>query len=146
MDLSEGRRHSLRRQLRHHLARANTAGQLTCADGVVFAVEEVAGQTLLETDRISPGATRPSNYLRVYDAQTGQSLGMLGGAVGADRNHPAPNPLAGFYVLGAPLVMGDRIYLMAENSQGIFLLQLNLRQLNQRTPPYSLRPVHSQRW
>ena len=131
-------------QLRHHLARANTAGQLTCADGVVFAVEEVAAQTLLETDRISPGATRPSNYLRVYDAQTGQSLGMLGGAVGADRNHPAPNPLAGFYVLGAPLVMGDRIYLMAENSQGIFLLQLNLRQLNQRTPPYSLRPVHSQ--
>ena len=130
-------------QLRHHLVRANTAGQLTCANGVVFAVEEVAALTMFDTDRqiSSPG---PVNYLRAYDAQTGQCLGMAGGAVGSNESHPAPNPLAGFYVLGAPLVMGDRIYLMAENSQGIFLLQLNLSQLNQRTPPFSLRPVHSQ--
>lgn len=128
-----------------HLVRANSSGQLTCAGPLVFSVEEVSAETMSTSwDRQTPASGVPVNYLRAHNLKTGQFVGMLGGHVGLSPEDVAANPLKGYFVLGAPLVIGDRIYLMAENDQGIFLLQLSFRQLDQRYPPYSLRPVHSQ--
>ncbi|APZ94314.1 PQQ-binding-like beta-propeller repeat protein [Fuerstiella marisgermanici] len=131
--------------LLNHLVRANCAGQLTCDGSTVYAVEEVTSETMrLDWENHLPGSQPTTNYLRAYDLKTGMAIGLLGGSVGLSSKDEAPNPLKGFYVLGAPLVMGDRIYMMAENDQGIFLLQLQPGQLDQTTRPFSLRPVHSQ--
>ena len=131
--------------LMNHLVRANCAGQLTCHGRVVFAVEEVTAETMrIDVDQKIAGTQRAVNYLRAYDLHTGQALGFLGGSVGLSSDDAAPNPLMGYYVLGAPLVLGERIYVMAEKDQGIFLLQLESRQLDQITRPFSLRPVHTQ--
>lgn len=135
----------LNHTLLHHLVRANCSGQLTCAGQIVFAVEEATAETMnTDWDQQSPNSGPPVNYLRAHDLKTGQSLGFLGGPVGLSAKDLAPNPLKGFYILGAPLVMGERIYVMAERDQGIFLLQLDAGQLDQTEPPFSLRPVHSQ--
>ncbi|MEQ9411147.1 MAG: PQQ-binding-like beta-propeller repeat protein [Fuerstiella sp.] len=129
----------------HHLVRDNGSGQLTCSGNIVFAVEEATPETMrIDWDSQTPSARRAVNYLRAHDLESGQTLGYLGGTVGLSSSDAAPNPLKGFYVLGAPLVIGERIYLMAENDQGIFLLQLQVTQLDQVTPPFSLRPVTSQ--
>lgn len=145
LDAQETVQALLRPALLNHLIRANGAGQLTCDGRVVFAVEEVTAETMqLDWDNQLPLAQRPVNYLRAYALQGGQALGFLGGSVGLSADDLAPNPLRGFFVLGAPLLLGERIYVMAENDQGIFLLQLQAGQLDQVRPPLSMRPIHSQ--
>ena len=135
----------LRESFLNHLVRANTGGQLTRAGNVVLAVEEVTSETMeTKWDTDVPRATRAVNYLRAYDVRSGQTVGVLGGTVGLAATDAAPNPLRGYYVLGAPLVIGERIYVMAENDQGIFLLQLLTSQFDQTRAPFSQQPVHSQ--
>lgn len=135
----------LQDSLLRHLVRANTAGQLTRAGNSIFAVEEVTSATInTNWNGKQESASRRVNYLRAYDLRSGQWQGMLGGTVGLSDGDAAPNPLKGFYILGAPVVIGERIYVMAENDTGIFLLQLESNQLDQTSPPYTLKPVHSQ--
>ncbi|GAB5439907.1 MAG: hypothetical protein Fues2KO_02560 [Fuerstiella sp.] len=135
----------LRSSLFSHLVRTDTGGQLTRAGDLLFAVEEVTSETMTtDWDTEMPASQRAVNYLRAYDLRSGQTVGVLGGTVGLARADRAANPLRGFFVLGTPLVIGERIYLMAENDQGIFLLQLLRRQFDQRRGPISQQPVHSQ--
>ncbi|MEZ6125633.1 MAG: PQQ-binding-like beta-propeller repeat protein [Planctomycetaceae bacterium] len=137
----------LRPQLLNHWLRANTGGQLTCDGQTIFAVEEVTAETMsLATDRqlLANRSETPVNYLRAYDVKGGGLRGIAGGGVGLSGGGQA-NPLAGMYFLGAPMVMGDRIYVIAESDQGIFLLQLKTTPLFQDPDQeLDLRPVASQ--
>lgn len=132
-------------KLLFHWNQTNTGGQLTTDGRTVFAVEEVMSETLrgdaasqLETSRM------PSNYLRAYDVQTGVLRGQAGGVVGINGEAGAVNPLAGMYFLGAPLVLGDRIYVIAEAEPGIYLLQLKATPLFGPADEFQLQPVRSQ--
>ncbi|MEZ6059358.1 MAG: PQQ-binding-like beta-propeller repeat protein [Planctomycetaceae bacterium] len=137
-------------QLFNHWARANAGGQLTTDGTFVFAVEEVTAATLqIDPDnRSSAGQTHPVNYLRAYELATGRLRGQAGGSLNGGDGGPV-NPLAGMYFLGAPLVMGERIYVLSENDQGIYLLQLQAKPRPGQVagqPPgeLDLRPVQSQ--
>ena len=137
-------------QLFNHWQRANVGGQLTTDGRLVFAVEEVTSATLqIDPDsRPAPRNTQSVNYLRAYEVETGRLRGQAGGTLNGASGWPV-NPLAGMYFLGAPLVMGDRIYILSESDQGIFLLQLRAKLRSgtgQGTPSgeLDLRPVHSQ--
>lgn len=135
-----------REQLINHWIRSNSGGQLTCDGRTVFVVEESTEETM----RVSmfdapPPQPKATNYLRAYDLETGMTRGQAGGPIGESMTGGPVNPLTGMYFLGAPLVMGDRIYVVAESDQGIFLLQLRA------TPLYAgeqaeadMRPVWSQ--
>jgi outer membrane protein assembly factor BamB len=129
-----------------HWFRANVGGQLTTDGTMVFAVEDASAETMqvdLDDHPIPPAS--PFNWLRAYDLTRDGSLGGLaGGAIGAGNGSGKVAPLAGMYFLGAPLVMGDRIYVMSENDQGIFLLQL--KATDERGPggEFDMRPVRSQ--
>lgn len=133
-------------QLVHHWLRANAGGQLTCDGRTVFAVEDSTQETMdLNLVSRQPKQLKATNYLRAYDLASGLTRGQAGGPIGATVTSGRVNPLAGMYFLGAPLVMGDRIYVIAESDQGIFLLQLRA------TPLYpgehaeaDMRPVRSQ--
>ena len=120
--------HQLEDELVNHLARANCGGQLTCDGRYLFAVEDATSETMsVRLDEQLPAGPIPVNYLRVYDVRTGSFRGQAGGNSGSSAAGGRAHPMAGMYFLGAPLVMGDRIYVMAENDQGIFLLQLQAR-------------------
>lgn len=132
----------------------NTAGQLTTDGRTVFAVEEVLSETQRYDETVQIAATQaPSNYLRAYDVETGRLRAQAGGNVGSGRNAgnglngsttAAVNPLAGMYFLGAPLVLGDRIYVIAEAEPGIYLLQLKATPLFGPADEFQLQPVFSQ--
>ncbi len=134
-----------RGQLMNHWLRSNSGGQLTCDRRTVFAVEESTEETMRVSMSDAPPQPKATNYLRAYDLETGITRGQAGGPIGASMTGGPVNPLTGMYFLGAPLVMGDRIYVVAESDQGIFLLQLRA------TPLYAgdqaeadMRPVWSQ--
>lgn len=135
-----------RGQLINHWLRSNSGGQLTCDGRTVFAVEESTEETMrVSTAGAPPPQLKATNYLRAYDLETGMTRGQAGGPIGESLTGGPVNPLTGMYFLGAPLVMGDRIYTVAESDQGIFLLQLRA------TPLYAgelaeadMRPVWSQ--
>ncbi len=124
--------------------RDNASGQLTSNGRLVFAVEPATAEPLsLDHDARGMPSQRPVNYLRAYDVATGELKGQAGGPVGLSSGSPV-NPLAGMYFLGAPLVMGERIYVIAENDQGIFLLQLKAASLFENEGQIDMRPVRSQ--
>jgi outer membrane protein assembly factor BamB len=134
-------------QLFNYWVRANVGGQLTTNGEFVFSIEDVSSATwTIDLDDRPPGIDRShANYLRVYELATGRLRGQAGAAEeGVGRGLGAP--LSGMYFLGAPLVMGERIYVLAENSQGIYLLQLKASLLRGRPADaeLDLRPVHSQ--
>ena len=135
-----------RDELINHWLRSNSGGQLTCDGRTVFVVEESTEETM-QVARESRPQPQPkaTNYLRAYDLETGMTRGQAGGPIGTSITGGLVNPLTGMYFLGAPLVMGDRIYAVAESDQGIFLLQLRA------TPLYAgelseadMQPVWSQ--
>lgn len=134
-----------RSRLDSHWVQTNTGGQLTTDGRTVFAVEDVMSETLrndaarqLEVSRV------PANYLRAYDVETGLLRAQAGGVVGINDESGAVNPLAGMYFLGAPLVLGDRIYVIAEAEPGIYLLQLKATPLFGPADEFQLQPVSSQ--
>ncbi|MCP4783749.1 MAG: PQQ-binding-like beta-propeller repeat protein [Fuerstiella sp.] len=134
----------LRQPLFQHWFRANVGGQLTTDGSSVFAVEEATAETMfVDLDSYPLSAASPVNYLRVYDL-FGRLRGRAGGSIGQSNGDGTVNPLAGMYFLGAPLVMGDRIYVMSESDQGIFLLQLKATEPRGAGGEFELRTVRSQ--
>ncbi|MEO2026705.1 MAG: PQQ-binding-like beta-propeller repeat protein [Fuerstiella sp.] len=135
---------TLRPPLFQHWFRANVGGQLTTDGSSVFAVEEATAETMqVDLDSYPVPASSPVNYLRAYDL-FGRLRGQAGGSIGVLPAGGTVNPLAGMYFLGAPLVMGDRIYVMSESDQGIFLLQLKATEARGPGGEFELRPVRSQ--
>jgi outer membrane protein assembly factor BamB len=136
----------LTQPLFQHWFRANVGGQLTTDGTLVFAVEDATAETMqvdLDSHPIPPAS--PFNWLRAYDLKRDGSLaGLAGGAIGAGTGSGKVAPLAGMYFLGAPLLMGDRIYVMSENDQGIFLLQLKATEARGPDGEFDMRPVRSQ--
>ncbi|MCA9084064.1 MAG: PQQ-binding-like beta-propeller repeat protein [Planctomycetaceae bacterium] len=127
------------------LLTSNFGGQLTTDGEYVFAVEETSQETMqLDLDRYPASDLRPNNYLRAYEARTGRLRGQAGGSVGSSGGGGQVNPLTGMYFLGSPLVMGDRIYVMAESDQGIFLLQLKATSRRSFNGEVDMMPVRSQ--
>ena len=124
--------------------RDNVSGQLTSNGRLVFAVEPATTPSLSpDRDVRRFPFQKPANYLRAYDVETGQLKGQAGGSIGISSGGPV-NPLAGMFFLGAPLVMGERIYVIAENDQGIFLLQLRATPLFDAEGQVDMRSVRSQ--
>ncbi|MFM7058444.1 MAG: PQQ-binding-like beta-propeller repeat protein, partial [Planctomycetota bacterium] len=116
-------------QLHLQQIRGITAAQMAISGSTLFVVEETAAGGS-ELDGI-PGMIRgmptlPSNFIRAYDAATGLFLWEIGGQVqNAVPGQPgSSNLLAGYYFLGAPLVLGSRIYVLAENGEGVYLIRI----------------------
>ena len=114
---------SLAANLLFQKLRTNTAEQLSSNGQTVFAVEDSAWVTWSsDFDQTGSGSARlPANYLRAYDAETGICRWEAGGQRSSQTQ---ANTLSGFYFLGAPLILGSRVYVLAESREGIFLLQL----------------------
>ncbi|MFO0976564.1 MAG: PQQ-binding-like beta-propeller repeat protein [Planctomycetaceae bacterium] len=114
------------------LLRTNTAFQMSISGGTLYSVEESSGASWTDSMRLGLGngaeGMPATNYIRAYDAKTGLFLWEAGGqtqnANPAFRGSGQPNLLAGHYFLGAPLVLGRRIYVLAESGEGIFLIRL----------------------
>lgn len=122
--------------------RAPLAGQLTTDGQYVFAVENSAEERNLPMGRF---VARPmANFLRAYDVQTGLLKGQAGGVIGASGEGGRVSPLAGMYFLGSPLVLGEQIFTLAENLQGIFLLKIRLVPLFDDERRIDIRPVGAQ--
>ncbi|MEY2726198.1 MAG: hypothetical protein RLZZ458_2065 [Planctomycetota bacterium] len=103
--------------------------QMTISGSTLFVVEETAasGNDWLEMPGMIRGMpTVPTNYIRAYDLDTG----LFRWEIGGQAQNPIPgepqraNLLAGYYFLGAPLVLGNRIYVLAENGTGIYLVRI----------------------
>lgn len=126
-----------------HWTRAAVAGQLTTDGRRLFAVEDSSDATARSFGRFS--ATSPMvNFLRVYDVDSGLLKGQAGGLIGASGQGGRANTLAGMYFLGAPLLLGDQAFAIAENPQGIFLLRLQLVPLFDDERQLDIRPVSTQ--
>ncbi len=112
------------------MIRTNTSAQMSISNRTLFTVEESSGATwnvMLGTMRNAAGNNRiATNFIRAYDAETGLFRWEIGGQVqNADPTQErSANLLAGYYFLGAPLVLGNRIYVLAENGEGIFLIRI----------------------
>jgi outer membrane protein assembly factor BamB len=107
--------------------RNHVRGQLACDGEFLFCVEETTqglssqlpGETLALQDRLH-------NVLRVYDVNTGRLRGQAGGLdVPGESGQTAL--LTSTCFLGTPLLLHGRILILAEDSQGIHLLELRLR-------------------
>ena len=136
----------LSQPLFQHWFRANVGGQLTTDGSLVFSVEESTAETMqVDLDDHPVPSASPVNWLRAYDlSRDGSLAGRAGGPIGLGTGDGAVNPLAGMYFLGAPLVMGDRIYVMSERDQGIFLLQLRATKSRGPGGELDMLPVRSQ--
>lgn len=114
----------LQQYLRERLYRDSLQGSLACNDQLVFAIEsnlEVVVPAPRNVIRGTPEVPDPVNRLVAYDLQTGQLQWELGGPRG---DHELP--LAGHFFLGAPLVLGDTLYCLAESDSEQRLLQLQI--------------------
>lgn len=115
--------------LRNQLVRTNTSAQFSASDTTLYVVEDASGATDDEPYRLmfrtTAISTPVNNFIRAYDLQTGLFKWEVGGQT-QSSTQPAGkgNLLAGFYFLGAPLILGNRTYVLAENSEGLFLLQI----------------------
>ena len=116
---------------RAHLqsVRISTGMQMTIGGSTLFVVEETpaSGNDWLDMPGMIRGMpTVTTNYIRAYDLETG----LFRWEIGGQAQNPIPgepqraNLLAGYYFLGAPLVLGNRIYVLAENGTGIYLVQI----------------------
>lgn len=106
-----------------------TAAQMAISGSTLFVVEETAAGVgeLDEMPAMIRGMpTLPTNFIRAYDAETGLFLWEIGGQVrdAVPGQAGSSNLLAGYYFLGAPLVLGSRIYVLAENGEGIYLIRI----------------------
>ena len=112
------------------LIRTVTCGQMAISGQTLYTIEEntSAANNLGAFRRLTDSGIPqlPSNYLRAYDALTGVFLWQAGGQTqdANPLNRGQANLLAGYYFLGAPLVLGNRIYVLAENSDGIHLIRI----------------------
>jgi len=136
----------------NQLIRTNTSAQMSISNRTLFTVEESSGVTW-NTARMGlmngTGMERlPTNFIRAYDAESGLFRWEIGGQTqNADpTENRTSNLLAGYYFLGAPLVLGNRIYVLTENGEGIFLVRIGepvegLRESNPRISASQLLTV-----
>ena len=115
--------------LRNQLVRTNTTAQLSASATTLFVCEDAAGATADDTYqmmfRTAPRTIPVNNFIRAYDLKTGLFKWEVGGQTQSVAQPKGKgNLLAGFYFLGAPLIVGNRTYVLAESSEGIFLLQI----------------------
>lgn len=118
-----------RAQLLYQMIRTNTASQMAINGKTLFVVDECSSATwnddMGSVIGLNGSLSIPSNYIRAYDAESGLFKWEAGGQT---QNIALPagqgNLLAGFYFLGAPLVLGQRTYVLAESGEGIFLIQI----------------------
>lgn len=114
--------------------RNHVRGQMTTDGRLLFCVEETTqGLSARFAGTAASLRDRHQNVLRVYDVATGRLRGQAGGSVGAS------DPLATMYFLGAPLLLDDRVLILAEDPQGIHLLDLRFRPRSPE-PGAELRP------
>ncbi|MCR9202197.1 MAG: PQQ-binding-like beta-propeller repeat protein [Planctomycetaceae bacterium] len=133
---------NLQRTLFEQWTRAPLSGQLATDGQYVFAVENSAEPRDLPMGRF---VARPmANFLRAYDVQTGLLKGQAGGMIGASREGGRVSSLSGMYFLGSPLVLGEQVFVLAENLQGIFLLKIRLVPLFDDERQIDIRPVGGQ--
>ncbi|HQZ65205.1 MAG TPA: PQQ-binding-like beta-propeller repeat protein [Planctomycetaceae bacterium] len=134
--------------LRHQWVRTNTAAQLSATHSTLFVCDECSGATSNNAYAFMfPNERRPlpaSNFIRAYDLKTGLFKWEVGGQTQTNTQPKGQgNLLSGFYFLGAPLVLGNRIYVLAESGEGIFLLQI-AEPVASDTMPANPRVVRSQ--
>ncbi len=116
-------------QLLYQQIRTNTASQMAINDRTLFVCDESSAATWSDDIGYNPGgdpnSSMPSNFIRAYDAVSGLFKWEVGGQT-QNAAQPAGrgNLLAGYYFLGSPLVLGSRTYVLAENGEGIFLIQI----------------------
>jgi len=118
-----------RAQLLYQMLRTNTASQMAVNGDTLFVVDESSNAVWSDdfgmVVSVDGNLTIPSNYIRAYDVNTGLFKWEVGGQT---QNAALPagrgNLLAGFYFLGAPLVLGQRTYVLAESGEGLFLVQI----------------------
>ncbi len=101
-------------------------GQMTSDGKLLFCVEETSQG--IDSPFMSAAAVTGNqdfNILRVYDVTTGRLRGQIGG-LSAMPSNDDPGTLSSVYFLGAPLLLNDRILVLAEDTQGIHMLDLRL--------------------
>ncbi|MFN9720390.1 MAG: PQQ-binding-like beta-propeller repeat protein [Planctomycetota bacterium] len=112
-----------------NMIRTNTSSQMSISGRTLFVIDDCYEATSGDGAQFAFGAAEnlviPSNLIRAYDVKTGLFLWEIGGktqvnAVPAGKG----NLLSGFYFLGAPLVLGERTYVLAESGEGLFLIQI----------------------
>lgn len=118
-----------RARLLYQMIRTNTASQMSISGSTLFVVDECSAATW--TDDLGygiggiSGETIPANFVRAYDVETGLFKWEVGGQThNGGQAAGRGNLLAGFYFLGAPLVLGQRTYVLAESGEGLFLIQI----------------------
>jgi len=114
---------------RNQLVRTNTTAQLAASASTLYVCEDPSGTTGEDQYRLvmrsAQNVLPESNFVRAYDLKSGLFKWEVGGQTqSVAQARGKGNLLAGFYFLGAPLVLGNRIYVLAESSEGIFLLQI----------------------
>ena len=118
-----------RARLLYQLIRTNTASQMSISGSTLFVVDESSAATWTDDFGYGiggiSGETIPANFVRAYDVETGLFKWEVGGQTqNGGQAAGRGNLLAGFYFLGAPLVLGQRTYVLAESGEGIFLIQI----------------------
>ncbi len=117
-------------ELYRQLIRTVTTSQMAISGRTLYVVEDSDYSQPPNTDMFgnpgSAGLQLRTNFIRAYDATTGLFLWQVGGQTqdANPLNRGEANLLAGYYFLGAPLVLGNRIYVLAENGEGIHLIRL----------------------
>ncbi|MEJ7596135.1 MAG: PQQ-binding-like beta-propeller repeat protein, partial [Planctomycetaceae bacterium] len=134
--------------LRNQLVRTNTTAQLSASATTLFVCEDASGTTADDQYRImfrtASRDVSANNFIRAYDLKTGLFKWEIGGQTQSVAQPKGKgNLLAGFYFLGAPLILGNRTYVLAESSEGIFLLQI-AEPAPSSTAPTNPRVVRSQ--
>ncbi|MFO1001795.1 MAG: PQQ-binding-like beta-propeller repeat protein [Planctomycetaceae bacterium] len=118
-----------RARLLYQMIRTNTASQMSISGSTLFVVDECSAATWTDDFGYGigglSGETIPANFVRAYDVETGLFKWEVGGQTqNGGQAAGRGNLLAGFYFLGAPLVLGQRTYVLAESGEGLFLIQI----------------------
>jgi outer membrane protein assembly factor BamB len=129
----------------NQLTRSCPDSQISTDGKTLFVVEDSVRLGFSRVSGLGIGGASsplPANYIRAYDLASGLLRWEAGGQRAVTLS---PNLLAGFYFLGTPLILADRCYVMAENDEGIFLLQLEGPRTDlPASMPKNPRIVHSQ--
>ena len=118
-----------RARLLYQMIRTNTASQMSISGSTLFVVDECSAASWTDDFGYGiggiSGETIPANFVRAYDVETGLFKWEVGGQTqNGGQTAGRGNLLAGFYFLGAPLVLGQRTYVLAESGEGLFLIQI----------------------
>jgi outer membrane protein assembly factor BamB len=91
----------------------------------VFSIEEVglASGGMMSIRNSSTQSASTFNLLRAYDVESGKTVWQVGGEL-RDKS----SSMAGYFFLGPPLLLGDRLYILAEMQEQILLLALREEQ------------------